>query len=140
MSNWELSRRYGDQMGRLELEGAIVFSVQLMQSDLRRPATGDAATIQLGHGLRDAAAERKCCNLHTGGVKISEICRYSNAMNVGAQENLTILGFTDLLDRIFSNNWLPVVVVRRLGLWMLRRILQDVYSEIDDGIKGRTLS
>jgi len=34
------------------------------------------------------------------------------------QENLTILGFTDLLDRIFSNNWLPVVVVR-LGLWML---------------------
>jgi len=42
-------------------------------------------------------------------------------MNVGASKNLTILGFTDLLDRIFSNNWLPVVVVR-LGLWMLRRI------------------
>jgi len=32
------------------------------------------------------------------------------------------LGFTDLLDRVFSNNWLPLVAVRRIGLWMLRRV------------------
>jgi len=34
MSNfWQLSRRYGDQMGRLELEGELRFQRQLMQSD-----------------------------------------------------------------------------------------------------------
>ena len=36
-------------------------------------------------------------------------------------ENLTILGFTDLLDRTFSNQWLPFVAVRRLGLSVMCR-------------------
>ncbi|MEM6435260.1 MAG: hypothetical protein AAF773_15635, partial [Cyanobacteria bacterium P01_D01_bin.115] len=37
-------------------------------------------------------------------------------------ENLAILGFTDFLDRMFSNNWWPVVKLRRLGLWLLRTV------------------
>jgi len=37
-------------------------------------------------------------------------------------KNLTILGFTDFLDRIFSNTWLPAVIVRRFGLWLLRTL------------------
>ena len=38
------------------------------------------------------------------------------------KENLAILGFTDFLDRMFSNNWWPVVKLRRLGLWLLRTV------------------
>ena len=55
-------------------------------------------------------------------------------------ENLTILGFTDLLDRMFSNNWLPVVGLRRLGLWMMSyvRPLKIFALKLMTGLLGRT--
>ncbi|MGD1850649.1 MAG: FAD-dependent hydroxylase, partial [Cyanophyceae cyanobacterium] len=36
--------------------------------------------------------------------------------------NWLILGFTDILDRAFSNQWLPVMAVRRLGLFAMQRV------------------
>jgi 2-octaprenyl-6-methoxyphenol hydroxylase len=38
------------------------------------------------------------------------------------RENLAILGFTDFLDRCFSNTWLPMVLLRRLGLHLLQTV------------------
>jgi len=40
---------------------------------------------------------------------------------------------------MFSNNWLPVVVVRRLGLWMLQRVrpLKKFALQLMTGL-GRT--
>jgi len=51
---------------------------------------------------------------------------------------LTILGFTDLLDRIFSNNWFAGSGGSPVGFMdaTANSSAQDVYSEIDDGIKG----
>jgi len=131
----ELNRRYGEQMGRLELEGdRFVFPVQLMQSDRyvlpRLALIGDAAHCchpvggqGLNLGIRDAAALAQVLqSAHQSGEDIGDLEVLKRYECWRKRENLTILGFTDLLDRVFSNNWLPLVAVRRIGLWMLRRV------------------
>ena len=149
----ELSRRYGNQMGKLELLGdRFIFPVQLMQSDRyvlpRLALIGDAAHNchpvggqGLNLGIRDAAALAQVIQTaHQAGEDIGNVKilkRYERWRKV---ENLTILGFTDLLDRMFSNNFLPLVLVRRLGLGMMRRIpmLKVFALKLMIGLKGRT--
>jgi 2-octaprenyl-6-methoxyphenol hydroxylase len=149
----ELNRRYGNQMGRLELEGdRFIFSVQLMQSDRyvmpRLALIGDAAHCchpvggqGLNMGIRDAAALAQVLqSAYESGEDIGNLQVLKRYERWRKQENLTILGFTDFLDRIFSNNWLPVVVVRRIGLWMLRRVrpLKIFALKLMTGLGGRS--
>lgn len=131
----ELKKRYGDQMGELELLGnRFVFQVQLMQSDRyvkhRLALVGDAAHCchpvggqGLNLGIRDVGAlAQVLINAHQKGEDIGSetvLKRYERWRKL---ENLTILGFTDFLDRVFSNQWLPLVAIRRLGLWLLRNV------------------
>jgi 2-octaprenyl-6-methoxyphenol hydroxylase len=137
----------------LELESQrFLFPVQLMQSDRytqhRLALIGDAAHCchpvggqGLNLGIRDAAtlaqvlqdAARKGEDI--GNLKVLK--RYERWRKL---ENWTILGFTDFLDRMFSNNWLPLVTTRRLGLWMLRRIqpLKSLALRLMTGLLGRT--
>ncbi|MBW4608639.1 MAG: FAD-dependent hydroxylase [Hassallia sp. WJT32-NPBG1] len=149
----ELSRRYGNQMGKLELLGSrFVFQVQLMQSSRyvlpRLALIGDAAHNchpvggqGLNLGIRDAAAlaqilhEAKATNKDIGDIRILK--RYQSWRQ---RENLTILGFTDLLDRVFSNNFLPIVLVRRFGLLTMQRVplLKRFALKLMIGMKGRT--
>lgn len=148
----ELKRRYGDQMGQLELEGErFVFSVQLMQSDRyvlpRLALIGDAAHCchpvggqGLNMGIRDAAALAQVLqSAHHSGEDIGEIQVLKRYERWRQRENLTILGFTDFLDRIFSNNWLPLVAVRRLGLLLLLRVrpLKIFALKLMTGLGGR---
>jgi 2-octaprenyl-6-methoxyphenol hydroxylase len=148
----ELQRRYGDQMGKLELEGdRFMFPVQLMQSDHyvlpRLALIGDAAHCchpvggqGLNLGVRDAAALAQVLqNAHENSHDIGSIQILQQYERWRKQENLAILGFTDLLDRMFSNDWLPLVVMRRLGLWMLRWIRPvRVYAlQLMIGLRGR---
>ncbi|RCJ22132.1 2-octaprenyl-6-methoxyphenyl hydroxylase [Nostoc sp. ATCC 43529] len=149
----ELTRRYGNQMGKLELLGdRFVFQVQLMQSDRyvlpRLALIGDAAHNchpvggqGLNLGIRDAAALAQVIQAaHKAGKDIGEIQILKRYERWRKLENLTILGFTDLLDRMFSNNFLPVVLVRRLGLWLLQRVpmLKVFMLKLMIGLKGRT--
>ncbi|BAY75030.1 UbiH/UbiF/VisC/COQ6 family ubiquinone biosynthesis hydroxylase [Nostoc linckia NIES-25] len=149
----ELTRRYGDRMGKLELLGdRFVFQVQLMQSDRyvlpRLALIGDAAHNchpvggqGLNLGIRDAAALAQVIQAaHKAGKDIGEIQILKRYERWRKLENLTILGFTDLLDRMFSNNFLPVVLVRRLGLWLLQRVpmLKVFMLKLMIGLKGRT--
>ncbi|AFY42914.1 FAD-dependent hydroxylase [Nostoc sp. PCC 7107] len=149
----ELSRRYGDQMGKLELLGdRFVFPVQLMQSDRyvlpRLALVGDAAHNchpvggqGLNLGIRDAAALAQVIQTaQTKGEDIGKIQVLKRYERWRKLENLTILGFTDLLDRMFSNRILPLVVLRRLGLWLMQRvpILKVFALKLMIGLKGRT--
>ncbi|WP_066423837.1 FAD-dependent hydroxylase [Anabaena sp. 4-3] len=149
----ELTRRYGEQMGKLELLGdRFIFQVQLMQSDryaLHRLALlGDAAHNchpvggqGLNLGIRDAAALAQIIQTaHQAGEDIGKLQILKRYERWRKRENLTILGFTDLLDRMFSNKFLPVVVVRRLGLWFLGRVplLKVFMLKLMIGLKGRT--
>ncbi len=129
----ELKKRYGDQMGDLELLGnRFVFPVQLMQSDRyvqnRLALIGDAAHCchpvggqGLNLGIRDAAAIAQVLRrAHKKGEDIGSQTVLKRYERWRKWENLTILGFTDFLDRMFSNKWFPLVVIRRLGLWLLQ--------------------
>jgi 2-octaprenyl-6-methoxyphenol hydroxylase len=129
----ELNRRYGGQLGKLELlSPRILFPVQLMQSDRytqpRLALIGDAAHCchpvggqGLNMGIRDAAALAQVLQTaHQRGEDIGNtrvLKRYDRWRQL---ENLAILGFTDLLDRTFSNRWIPLVTARRLGLRVMQ--------------------
>lgn len=149
----ELTKRYGEQMGKLELLGdRFVFQVQLMQSDRyvlpRLALIGDAAHNchpvggqGLNLGIRDAAALAEVIQTaHQKGADIGKIEVLKKYESWRKKENLAILGFTDILDRVFSNNFLPVVVVRRLGLWVMKRLpmLKTFSLKLMIGLKGKT--
>ena len=131
----ELSKRFGEQLGALELVGdRRLFPVQLMQSKQyvapRLALVGEAAHNchpvggqGLNLGIRDGAALAEVL-----------VAAYGRGDDIGAVETLRpydrqrrwgnwlILGFTDILDRAFSNQWLPVMAVRRLGLFAMQRV------------------
>ena len=143
----------GGVLGELELiSDRLVFPVQLMQCDRyikpRLALIGDAAHCchpvggqGLNLGIRDAASLAQVLqSAHQQGQDIGTLKvlkRYEGWRKI---ENLAILGFTDLLDRLFSNNWLPVVAVRRLGLWLMSYLkpLKIFALKLMTGLLGRT--
>lgn len=148
----ELERRTAGLLGHLELEGdRYIFPVQLMQSDRyilpRLALIGDAAHCchpvagqGMNMGIRDAAALAQVLQTaHHQGEDIGNVQVLKRYERWRKTENLVILGFTDLLDRMFSNNWLPLVLLRRLGLWMLRRVQPiKLYAlQLMTGLRGR---
>ncbi|QLE57514.1 FAD-dependent hydroxylase [Nostoc sp. TCL26-01] len=149
----ELTQRFGEHMGKLELLGdRFVFPVQLMQSDRyvlpRLALVGDAAHNchpvggqGLNLGIRDVAALAQIIQAaHQASEDIGKIQVLKRYERWRQKENLTILGFTDMLDRMFSNQFLPVVLVRRLGLWCLHHLpmLKIFMLKLMIGLKGRT--
>lgn len=148
----ELSRRYGDQMGNLTLIGdPLLFPVQLMQSNQyvqpRLALVGDAAHCchpvggqGMNMGIRDAAALAQVIQeAAVRGEDIGSLTVLKRYERWRRRENFLILGFTDFLDRCFSNRWWPLVVVRRLGLHLLQGIrpLKRLMLRLMTGLLGR---
>ncbi|PSB34330.1 FAD-dependent hydroxylase [Stenomitos frigidus] len=148
----ELKQRYGDQMGTLSLVGErYVFPVQLMQSDRyvlpRLALIGDAAHCchpvggqGVNLGIRDAAALAQILQTaHQQGQDIGALQVLRPYERWRKRENLLVLGFTDVLNRMFSNRVLPLVVLRRLGLWTLRslRPAKRIALTLMTGLSGR---
>jgi 2-octaprenyl-6-methoxyphenol hydroxylase len=131
----ELEYYTGGLLGKLHLESdRLVFPVQLYQSDRyvqpRMALIGDAAHRchpvagqGLNLGIRDAAALAQVLSeAYLKGEDIGELRVLKRYERWRKKENLAILGFTDFLDRMFSNDWWPVVKIRRFGLWLLRNV------------------
>ena len=148
----ELNKRFGKHMGKLALLGErFIFQVQLMHSDRyvlpRLALVGDAAHNchpvggqGLNLGIRDAAALAEVIQTaHRAGEDIGNLRVLKRYERWRQPENLVILGLTDLLDRMFSNNFLPLVIVRRLGLGILRRVpmIKVFMLKIMIGLKGK---
>ena len=105
-----------------------------MQSDRyaepRLALVGDAAHCchpvggqGLNMGIRDAAALAEVLNTaYHHGEDLGDLKVLKRYERWRRKENLLILGVTDFLDRTFSASWLPLVKIRRLGLWGLRTI------------------
>lgn len=149
----ELNRRYQGQLGKLELvSDRLLFPVQLMQSQQytrsRLALVGDAAHCchpvggqGLNLGIRDAAALAEVLrSAHQQGEDIGNLSVLRRYERWRKLENLTILGFTDLLDRVFSTGWLPIVVLRRLGLRLIgaARPLKFLALQLMTGLGGRS--
>ena len=148
----KLDHYTGGLLGNLELvSDRFLFPVQLMQCDRyvqsRLALIGDAAHCchpvggqGLNLGIRDAASLAQILEAaYTQGEDIGSLKVLKRYQSWRKKENLAILGFTDLLDRTFSNNWLPVVIARRLGLWSLHYIqpLKIFALKLMTGLKGR---
>ncbi len=148
----ELQHYTGGLLGDLELvSDRVVFPVQLMQCDRyvqsRLALVGDAAHCchpvggqGLNLGIRDAATlAQLLIEAHQQGEDIGALSVLKRYENWRKQQNLAILGFTDFLDRFFSNNWLPVVIVRRLGLWIMANIkpMKMFALKLMTGLKGK---
>lgn len=136
----ELQARYGDHMGQLTLVGEpSVFPVKLLHSTRyvqnRLALIGDAAHCchpvggqGINLGIRDAAA--LCVTLAQAidrQVPFANLPTLSQYEKWRQRENLWILLLTDSLTRVFSNRILPIVMVRRISLWILED-LQPVKS------------
>ena len=148
----QLKQRYGDQMGALSLVGErYVFPVQLMQSDRyvlpRLALIGDAAHCchpvggqGVNLGIRDAAALAQILRAaHQQGQDIGALQVLRPYERWRKRENLLVLGFTDVLNRMFSNRILPLVVLRRLGLGILRSLqpAKRIALGLMTGLSGR---
>jgi 2-octaprenyl-6-methoxyphenol hydroxylase len=147
-----LEYRTGGLLGRLKLLGdRAVFPVQLMQSDRyvgpRLALAGDAAHgchpvggQGLNMGVRDAAAIAEVVQTaHRAGEDIGDPQILKSYESWRQRENLMVLGLTDFLDRMFSGSGQPKVVVRRWGLWGLRKARSFRYLALRlmTGLMGR---
>jgi 2-octaprenyl-6-methoxyphenol hydroxylase len=148
----QLEEYTGGLLGKLQLvSDRNLFPVQLMQSDTyikpRLALVGDAAHCchpvggqGLNLGIRDAAALAQVLTAALEkGEDIGAIEVLKSYEKWRKKENLVILGFTDFLDRFFSNNWLPILWVRRWGLWLLREVppLKVFALQLMTGLRGR---
>ncbi len=153
----ELRQRYGDHMGALTLVGEpSVFPVRLLHSTRyvqpQLALIGDAAHCchpvggqGINLGIRDAAAlcetiDRSIQQAIQQGKPVEEFAsvktlkRYER-WRMG--ENLVVLGLTDSLTRLFSNRILPIMLLRRIFLWILEDI-QPVKSGVLRLMQGLT--
>lgn len=131
----QLQQPFGDRYGQLHLIGERrVFPVQLRQSrryvQHRLALVGDAAHCchpvggqGLNLGIQDAGVLIE--TLTSDRRRSRDLGRLNLLQRYGRRrqrETWLILGFTDLLDRLFSNHFWPLVQLRRFGLWLLRRL------------------
>ncbi len=148
----KLEYRTAGKFGKLELlSDRYVFPVQLMQSDRyvqhRLALIGDAAHCchpvggqGLNMGIRDVGAIAEIIkSAHQQGEDIGDIRVLKRYESWRRKENLVILGVTDFLDRMFSGTLLPIVAVRRLGLWGMGIIpmLKSLSLRVMTGLFGR---
>jgi 2-octaprenyl-6-methoxyphenol hydroxylase len=149
----ELRDRYGDHMGQLTLVGEpSVFPVRLLHSmNYVQPGLaliGDAAHCchpvggqGINLGIRDAAAlvniMQKTIGTHANIGSLSVLKQYERWR---MWENLLVLGLTDTLTRVFSNQILPIVVLRRISLWVLQHIapIRSRVLRLMQGLTGRS--
>lgn len=149
----EFKRRYGDHFGTPTIEGQrYVFPVQLMHSSRyvlpRLALIGDAAHSchplggqGVNMGIRDMAALAQVLRTaHSRNEDIASLVVLKRYERWRQWENLMILSLTDLLNRTFSNQILPIVLLRRLSLGLLRHIhpLRSLIFRLMTGLTGRT--
>ncbi len=128
----KLQERTQGSLGEITLDSdRYLFPVQLMQSDRytqsRLALVGDAAHCchpvggqGLNLGIRDVAALAQVIQqAHKNGEDIGDIKVLKRYERWRRWENWLILGFTDFLDRFFSNQILPIMIIRRLGLRLM---------------------
>jgi 2-octaprenyl-6-methoxyphenol hydroxylase len=131
----QLEHCTGGLLGKLTLDSQRwLFPVKLMQSQHyiapRLALIGDAAHCchpvagqGMNLGIRDAAALAEVLiAAHRAGTDIGSNSVLQRYANWRKPENWAILAFTDLLDRVFSTDILPIVIIRRCGLFLLDRI------------------
>jgi len=95
----------------------------------------------LNLGIRDAAALAEVLTTpHQAGQDIGDLKVLQQYQRWRRRQNWLALGFTDILNRVFSSRWFVVVIGRRLGLRLLRWIapLRVRVLRFMAGLSGRS--
>lgn len=147
-----LQQRFGSQMGKLSLVGQrFIFPAKWMHSKQyiadRLALVGDAAHTchpvggqGMNLGIRDAAALAQTLQVaHQSGQDIGTIKVLLQYQRWRRRQNWLALGFTDILNRVFSNQWILVVQGRRFGLQLLQWIapIRAMALRFMAGLSGR---
>ncbi|BAP17007.1 FAD-dependent hydroxylase [cyanobacterium endosymbiont of Epithemia turgida] len=148
----QLQQRTGGILGKLELvSDRFIFPIQLMQSERytkhRLVLVGDAAHCchplggqGLNLGIRDVAALAEVLQkAHQQGEDIGSLKVLKRYEHWRRSENWVILGFTDFLNRLFSNQWWLLMILRRLGLWLINTVplFKRVSLQLMTGLLGK---
>lgn len=148
----EIQQRFGDSLGRIGVAGPRwSYPLGLLHADRyiahRLALAGDAAhSIHpiagqgLNLGLRDVAALAECLvdaarlGLDIGAAGALE--RYQRWRRV---DTLMLVGVTDALNRLFSNDIRPVRLARDLGLGLVERVppLKRMFMRHAMGMLGK---
>ncbi len=128
----ELTQRYGAQMGRLTLDGdRFAFPAKLMHSceyvRSRLALVGDAAHSchpvggqGLNLGIRDVGALAQVLSeAQHQGEDIGSLKVLKRYQRWRRWQNMLSLGFTDLINLMFSNQIWPLMILRRFGFRMM---------------------
>lgn len=149
----KLQHRYGNQMGQLSLVGnRYLFPAKWMHANRyvqsRLALVGDAAHSchpvggqGLNLGIRDAAALAQVLTVaHQHGEDIGSLMVLRRYQSWRRRQNYLSLGFTDILNRTFSNRWFPVMRIRRLGLQVMQQVppLKTWALKFMAGLQGRS--
>ncbi len=147
-----LKARYGNDMGDLTLVNEpMMFPVQLMQSRhyvrSGMALIGDAAHCchpvggqGLNMGIRDATALAEIIQQAAAKgedfASLKVLKRYERWRRT---ENWFTLSLTDFLNRAFSNRFLPLLIARRAGIWVLDSItpLKRLILQLMTGFFGK---
>ena len=148
----QLQARYGDDMGELTLVNEpMMFPVQLMQSrEYVRPGIaliGDAAHCchpvggqGLNMGIRDATALAEVIQQAAqNGEDFSSFKVLKRYQRWRKTENWFTLSLTDFLNRAFSNRFIPLLIARRAGIWVLDSVspLKRLILQLMTGFFGK---
>ncbi len=148
----ELERRFGHKLGRLKVVGgrrAFPLGLTLARDFVapRFALAGDAAHgihpisgQGLNLGFKDVAALAERSSRRTASASISARSRFWSATRRAAFDTFRMGVTTDVLNRLFSNDIMPVRVVRDLGLGLVDRLpsLKKFFIRQAAGTPGRT--
>lgn len=131
----ELSRRFGDFLGALELEGprfSHPLSLQYAERaiDCRLALVGDAAHAMhpiagqgLNMGFRDVAALTEVlADAKRRRADLGDAATLARFQRWRRFDNTLMLAMTDCLNRLFSNDFPPLRVARDVGLAAVNRM------------------
>jgi 2-octaprenyl-6-methoxyphenol hydroxylase len=132
----ELQRRFGDSLGRLSLWGGRRWSHPLgllhaeRYIDTRLALIGDAAHgihpiagQGLNLGLRDVAALAECIvDARRLGLDIGDATVLERYQRWRRLDNMALIAATDSLNRLFSNDLLPLRLLRDVGLAAVNQV------------------
>ena len=131
----EIHERVGDYLGTIETAGQrFSYPLSLMHANTyisdRLALIGDAA-----HAIHPIAGQGVNLGFRDVGVLAELItARFRLGLDIGSDEvlahyqrwrrfdNVAMLAVTDGLNRLFSNNLLPIRVARDLGLWTVAKL------------------
>ncbi len=148
----EIGERVGSYLGKIKTCGSrFSYPLSLLHAkkyiSTRMALIGDAAHgmhpiagqgVNLGFRDVDVLAEligkQYSLGLDIGGEDL--LTNYANLRNF---DNVTMLAVTDLLNRLFSNNIVPIRIARDIGLWTVGKLppLKKMFMRHAMGLKAK---